>query len=132
MNRISRLFVASCAGVALTFTASPALAAHTDDGAGAHVEHNEFVFDDGTTYEYRHVVRNHGGYYNTTNSRDQWDSPDESTQYSLDWKQHYVELGNVTKLGSQYTTTENGETCRTTTVFVEANGETRRVKDDLC
>jgi hypothetical protein len=38
----------------------------------------------------------------------------------------------VTKLGSQYTTTENGETCRTTTVFVEANGETRRVKDDLC
>ncbi|MET3773176.1 hypothetical protein [Arthrobacter nitrophenolicus] len=113
---MSRLFAASCAGVALTFTASPALAAHTDDGGnGAHVEQRELVFDDGSSYEYHEVVRHHGGYYNTTNSRDQWTEEDGD---SFDWKRHYNELENVTTINSQTTYIDGDTTCRANSVSI--------------
>jgi hypothetical protein len=131
MNNLTRLVIASGAGLIFALTASPALAAHTDDGNGAHVEHRELVFSDGT-YEYRTVTRHHGGYYNTTNARDQWTYQDEHSQWSLDSKTHYVELENVTKLSSQNTITDNGETCRVSSLYVIANGETRKVKEPVC
>ena len=116
MNRISRLVVASCAGVALAFTASPALAAHTDDGNGAHVEQRELVFLDGT-YEYHQVVRHHGDYYNTTNTRDQWTYVDGDID-SFDWKQHNTELENVQVSSGQTKSIDGDRTCRTNSVSI--------------
>lgn len=127
MNGLTRLIVASGAGLILALTASPALAAHTDDGKGAHVERRKLIFSDGT-YEYHTVTRHHGGYYHTTNARDQWTYLDDNSQSSFDWKTHYTELENVTKLQSQTTSTEGGKTCRTNSVSIVANGETRTAK----
>lgn len=125
MNRISRLFVASCAGVALTFTASPALAAHTDDGGkGAHVEQRELVFPDGTE-EYRNVIKHHGDDNITEYARVTTDYQYENKQYSFDWNWHYTELENVTMLSSQATSTENGETCHLKSLSVIAHGQIR-------
>jgi hypothetical protein len=131
MSNLTRFVIGSAAGLILALTASPALAAHTDDGNGAHVEHRELVFPDGT-YEYRTVTRHHGGYYYTTNARDQWTYQDDSLQSSFDWKTHYNELENVTKLSSQATSTENGETCRTNFLSVVTKGETRKLKEEFC
>lgn len=128
MNHLSRLAAASGAGLVLTLTASPAMAApptFPGNDNGAIVEQRELVFEDGT-YEYHQVVRHHGGYYNTTNSRDQSTYDDGTTQSTSDWKAQYTELENVTKLNSQSTFTENGETCRTTSQVVYANGDLRR------
>ena len=122
MNRISRLFVASCAGVALTFTSSPALAAHTDDGGkGAHVD--RYASPDGTT-EYHAVTRHLGDDHYITNSRDR----QTIGEFSSDNKSQYTVLENVTKLTSQATYTE----CRTNSLYIEANGKTRKVTDPAC
>lgn len=116
MNRIPRFAVASCAGIALAFTASPALAAHTDDGGkGAHVEQRELVFDDGSTYGYHEVVRHHGGYNVTINSRDQWTYEDGE---SFDLKRQSTELENVAILHSQTTSIDGHTTCRTNSVSI--------------
>lgn len=131
MNNLTRLIAASGAGLILAFTASPALAAHTDDGNGAHVEQRELSFPEGT-YEYRTVTKHHGGYYSTTNARDQWTYQDDTIQSSFDWKTHYNELENVTKLSSQATSTENGQTCRTNFLYVATRGETRKLKEEFC
>ncbi|RJT78374.1 hypothetical protein D6T63_12745 [Arthrobacter cheniae] len=128
MNRLTPLIIACGAGLALALTASPALAApptSSGNSNGAQLERRDLSFPDGT-YEYHTVTRQHGGYYYTTNSRDQSTYQDGDSQSSFDYKTQYTELENVTKLTSQSTSTENGETCRTNSQFVVANGETRR------
>ena len=128
MNRFTRLAAAAGAALVLALTASPALAApptFSGNSNGALVERGDFSFPDGT-YEYSTVTRQHGGYYYTTNSRDQSTYEDSDTQASFDYKTQFTELENVTKLTSQSTSTENDETCRTTSQYVIAKGETRR------
>lgn len=128
MINMTRLILTCGAGLTLALTASPALAApptFSGNSNGALVERRDLSFPDGT-YEYHTVTRQHGGYYYTTNSRDQSTSQDGDSQSSFDYKTQYTELENVTKLTSQSTSTEDGETCRTTSQFVIANDATRR------
>lgn len=126
MNRLTRLVVASGAGLALALTASPALAA-PPSGPGsnrAQVEHTEFSNPDGSfTHEFRGATRSVDGHY-TTNTRDQT----TAGQSSFDYKAHYTLTDNVTKLSSQSTFTEDGLTCRTNSQVVLTNGETRTEK----
>lgn len=126
MNGLTRLIVASGAGLILALTASPALAAHTDDSKGAHVERRELTFSDGA-YKYHTVTRHHGDYYHTTNARDQWTYQDGDID-SFDWKRHYTELENVTILSSQTASSKDGETCRTNSQYVWTNDVTRTDK----
>ena len=118
MNRLARLVVASGAGLALALTASPALAAPPSDSRSnpAQVEH--FESPDGS-FEYRQVTRHQSQDYSITNSRDQ------EVLNGTDWKKHYIELENASNISSQITTTEDGVTCRTNSLYVTANGETR-------
>ncbi|WP_159618114.1 hypothetical protein [Arthrobacter zhaoguopingii] len=123
MKHLTRLVVASGAGLVLAVTASPALAAPSDPGSNrAQVEHVEFSSPDGSfTYERRGVTRNADGHY-TTNTREKT----TIGQSSFDYKTHYTVTDKVTKLSSQNTVAENGETCRTNSQVVVVNGETRR------
>ncbi|MHA7263562.1 hypothetical protein ACX80W_10215 [Arthrobacter sp. TMN-37] len=126
MKRFTRLVVASGAGLALTFTVPPALAAPPSDPGSnrAQVEHREFSSPDGSsTYKVHGATRNADGHF-TSNYRDQ----STSDEASFDYKTHYTLTDNVTKLSSQSTTTENGETCRYNSRFVATNGETRTEK----
>lgn len=125
MNRLTRLILTSGAGLTLALTASPALAAPPSDPGSnrANVERVEYNYPDGSTYEYRTTTRQHGDGYYTTNSRD------KSTygESSFDYKTQYTELENVSKMTSQSTgPNQDGETCRTNSQSVYANGETRR------
>lgn len=126
MKRITRLILASGAGLTLTLNASPVLAAPPPDtgSKGATVERVEYSEPDGSfSFEYHTVTRQHGDGYYSTNSRDQ----STSGESSFDYKTQYTELENVTKLSSQSTgPNQDGETCRTTSQHVTANGETRR------
>ena len=126
MNRLTRLVVASGAGLALALTASPALAAPPSDPGSnrALVEHTETSnLDRSYTYEYRGVTRNVDGHY-TANTRDQMTDGESS----FDYKTHYTLTDNLTKLSSQNTFTEDGVTCRANSQVVITNGETRREK----
>ena len=126
MKRLTRLVVASGAGLALALTASPALAAPPSDPGSnrAQVEHTETSNSDRSyTHEYRGVTRNVDGHY-TTNTRTQI-SDGES---SFDYKTHYILTDNLTKLSSQNTFTEDGVTCRANSLVVITNGEMRREK----
>ncbi|MHA7279020.1 hypothetical protein ACX80H_04630 [Arthrobacter sp. MDT2-2] len=128
MNRLTRLILACGAVLTLALTASPALAApptFSGNSNGALVERRDLSFPDGT-YDYHTVTRQYGGYYYTTNSRDQSTFQDGDSRSSFDYKTQYTELENVTKLTSQSTSTEYGETCRTNSQFVVANDTTRR------
>ena len=134
MNRLTSLVIATGAGMALALTASPAMAAapSNPDQNGAYVEHRELSFPDGAYEETRTVTKHHGGDYYTTNSRTQ--STDGTTgEYSYDGKSHYTELEDVLKLSSHTTApTEDGTTCRSNSLYVIANGDTRRVHDPVC
>ena len=126
MNRLTRLVVASGAGLALALTASPALAAPPSDPGSnrALVEHTETSnLDRSYTYEYRGVTRNVDGHY-TANTRDQMTDGESS----FDYKTHYTLTDNLTKLSSQNTFTEDGVPCRANSQVVITNGETRREK----
>jgi hypothetical protein len=128
MKHLTRLILTCGAGLTLALISTPALAAppvSSGNSNGASVERRDLSFPDGT-YEYHTVTRHHGGYYYTTNSRDQSTHEDGDSQSSFDYRTQYTELENVTKLTSQSTSTENGETCRTTSQYVFANDATRR------
>lgn len=126
MNRLTRLVVASGAGLALALTASPALAAPPSDSRSnpAHVEHVEYSFPDGSSYEFRGATRYIENEYYTTNTRDQMIDGESS----FDYKTHYMLNPKVTKLTSQNTFTEDGVTCRASSQSVSTNGETRTQK----
>ncbi|WP_146187614.1 hypothetical protein [Arthrobacter sp. HMWF013] len=134
MNRLTSLFIATGAGLALALTASPAMAAppSSPDHNGAYVEHRELSFPNGT-YENRSVTQHHGGDYYTTISRDQWTYQSINGQSSLEVNAQYTELENVLKLSSQTTASkEDGTTCRSNSLYVIANGDTRMVHDPVC
>lgn len=130
MNRLTRLVVASGAGLALALTASPALAAPPPDSRSnpAQVEHVEYSYPDGSSYEYRGATRYIENEYYTTNTREQSTVQGEDGQSSFDYKTHYMLNPQVTKLTSQNTSTEDGETCRTSSQSVSTRGETRTQK----
>ncbi|MDQ0924498.1 hypothetical protein QF038_003006 [Pseudarthrobacter sp. W1I19] len=128
MNNLTRLIVASGAGLILGLTASPALAAPSTGAGtnGAQVE--RFESSDGTIQNHT-VARQHAGDQYTTNGRYQEVLGGTTT----DWKTQYTVLNRVTKLSSQITTsTEAGVTCRANSLTVIANGDTRRVKEPGC
>lgn len=126
MNRLTRLIVAAGAGLALALTASPALAAPPSDSRSnpARVEHVEYNFPDGSSYEYRGVTRYIENEYYTTNTRDQMTIGESS----FDYKTHYMLNPRVTKMTSQNTFTEDGVTCRASSQSVYTNGERRTQK----
>ena len=126
MNRLTRLVAASCVGLALALTASPALAAPTSGSRSnpAQVEHYEYNNPDGSSSEFRGVTRYTENEYYTTNARDQITNGGSS----FDSKTHYMLNPKVTKLTSQNTFTEDGVTCRASSQSVSTNGETRTQK----
>lgn len=128
MNRMIRLVLASGAGLALALTASPAVAAPPSDSRSnpAQVEHVEYSFPNGSSYEYRGATRvTDEGYY-TTNTRDQMTvQSDGGTVSTFDYKTHYMLNDKVTKMNSTSTFTEDGDTCRSGSQTVTTNGETR-------
>jgi hypothetical protein len=123
MYRLTRLVVASGAGLALALTASPALAAPPSDSRSnpAQVEHVEYNYPDGSSSEFRGATRYIENEYYTANTRDQAIDGESSS----DNKTHYMLNPNVTKMTSQHTYTEDGVTCRGTSRTVITNGETR-------
>ena len=126
MYRLTRFAVASCVGLALALTASPALAAPPPDSRSnpAVVERVEHTFPDGSTYEFRGTTRFIENEYYTTNTRDQI----TDGGLSFDYKTHYMLNPKVTKLTSQNTFTEDGVTCRASSQSVTTNGDTRTQK----
>lgn len=125
MNNLTRLVIASGAGLLLAFTVSPASAAPSSHSRSnpAVVEYVEYSNPDGTyTREYRSVTRYTANEHYTTNSRDQ----EVINGTSFDYKKHYMLNGKVTKMTSQTTGPDQyGETCRTNSQTVITNGETR-------
>lgn len=131
MNRLTSLVIASGAGLALALTASPAMAAPPAESPSnpAVVEHVEYSFPDGSTYEYRGATRFIENEYYTTNTRDQSTVQNlDGSQSTFDYKTHYMLSPKVTKMTSQNTFTEYGETCSTSSQTVSTNGETRTQK----
>lgn len=131
MNRMTRLVVATGAGLALALTASPALAAPPSAPGSnpAQVEHTEFSSPDGSyTREFRAATRYVDNEHYTTNTRDKETWQIDGSQSSFDYQTHYSFTDNVTKMTSQNTFTEYGVTCRTNSQSVTVNGETRTQK----
>lgn len=132
MNRLTRLLVASGAGLILALTASPASAAPPSESGsnGAQVEHSKSSSPYGTS-KFHTVAQQLGDSY-TINNREQQTLDTGSLQYSSDWKTHETARGNMTKFSSHNTLTENGVTCRMNSLEIVANGETRRDTEEIC
>ena len=130
MNSLKRLVIASGAGLALALTASPALAAPPADSGSnpTQVEHVEYSYPDGSSYEYRAATRYIENEYYTTNARDQSTVVYDGGESTFDYKTHYMLNPKVTKLTSQNTFTEFDVTCRASSQSVSTNGETRTQK----
>lgn len=131
MNRLTSLFIATGAGLALALTASPAMAAPPSESPSnpAVVEHVENSYSDGSTSEYRGATRFIANEYYTANTRDQSTVQNfDGSQSTFDDKTHYMLSPRVIKMTSHNTVTEDGETCRTSSQTVSTFGEPRTQK----
>lgn len=124
------MLVASGAGLVLTLTASPAMAAPpTDPGSNRAQVTKSRTSGPNYTDDYRSVSRTGDG-HSFTNSRQKVVYDDDGTinDITIDAKYHSMQNDNVQKSSYQQTTTRPNQTCRSSGNTVVANGETRTEK----
>lgn len=130
MDRLSRMLVASGAGLALALTASPAMAAPPADSGSnrAQVTKVDRSYEDYS--QNLHVVSKEGNGHSTRNVRQQqtFSDADGGNAVSFDQKEHSTQTDNVYATRGKTKTTYDGEACRSQYRTVVVGGEVRTQK----